>query len=232
LSGSAATWYGAPLGYNKLAKIVGIHCARAGQPTPAGGLGTFIAHSLRRTCLTNGANSGVVNGDTSLMAAGHTTKEGLKSYLGIDSQEREDITAGAFYGRGAANMLAAARAPPASARSAVDSPAEEPAAKRPASVVASCASPLTGPPQPRAPFAGPLQPGAAGPPPVAPLGGGGAIWPTQRSRAVQGSGIFDRPGICRGKSKDFGQLRFLNRKEFLVFFGCLGVGSGQAVACC
>jgi hypothetical protein len=111
LSGSAATWYGGPLGHNKLAKIVGIHCARTGQPTPAGGLGTFIAHSLSRTCLTNGENSGVVNGDTSLMAAGgHTTKEGLKSFLGIDSYERENITAGAFYGRGAAgipNMLAA-----------------------------------------------------------------------------------------------------------------------------
>jgi hypothetical protein len=41
---------------------------------------------LCRTCLTNGLNSGVVKGDTSLMAAGgHTIKEGLLSYLGIDT---------------------------------------------------------------------------------------------------------------------------------------------------
>ena len=199
------TWYGGPLGHNKLAKIVGIHCARAGMPTPAGGLGTFIAHSLRRTCLTNGANSGVVNGDTSLMAAGgHTTKEGLKSYLGIDSHERENITAGAFYGRGAANMLAAARAPPASARSAVDSPAEEPAAKRPASVLASCASPLTGPPQPRAPIAGPLQQVAEGPPPVAPLGGGGLFGQLSDLVRCKEAGYLTEPEFAAAKAKILG----------------------------
>ena len=49
------------------------------------------------------------------------------SYLGIDGHERGNITSAAFYGRGAANMLAAARAP---ARTAVESPGEEPAAKR------------------------------------------------------------------------------------------------------
>jgi hypothetical protein len=54
-----------------------------------------------------------------MAAGGQTTKEGLMSYLGIDEHERGNITAAAFYGRGAATVLAAARAP---ARTAVESP--------------------------------------------------------------------------------------------------------------
>ena len=73
------------------------------------------------------------------MAAGeHTTKEGLMSHLGIYGHERGNIMAAAFYGRGAAAVLAAARAP---ARTAVESPGEEPAAKRPPS------ADFAGPPQ-------------------------------------------------------------------------------------
>jgi hypothetical protein len=69
------------------------------------------------------------------------------SYLGIDGHERGNITAGAFYGRGAAAVLAAARVP---ALSAVESPGEEPAAKRPPSAVdlrAFSDSPFAGPPK-------------------------------------------------------------------------------------
>ena len=83
-----------------------------------------------------------------MAAGGHTTKEGLMSYLGIDGHERGNITAAAFYGRGAAAVLAAARAP---ARTAVESPGEEPAAKRPPSAAdlrAFSVSPLAGPPRP------------------------------------------------------------------------------------
>ena len=109
-----------------------------------------------------------------MAAGGHTTKEGLMSYLGIDGHERGKITAAAFYGRGAAAVLAAARAP---ARTAVESPGEEPAAKRPPSAENLRAFTSCGPPQlwpyAGANFAGPFQPHAASPGPAAQSDGGG-----------------------------------------------------------
>ena len=112
-----------------------------------------------------------------MAAGGHTTMEGLRSYLGIDGHERGNITAAAFYGRGAAAVLAAARAP---ARTAVESPGEETAAKRPPSsdnLLAFTVSPLAGPlqlwPYAGANFAGPFQPRAASPCPATQSYGGG-----------------------------------------------------------
>jgi hypothetical protein len=104
------------------------------------------------------------------MAAGrHTTKQGLMSYLGIYGHERGYITA--------ASVLAAARAP---VRTAVESPGEEPAAKRlpsAADLRAFGVLPLAGPPKlwpyAGATFAGPFQPRAASPGPAAQSDGGG-----------------------------------------------------------
>jgi hypothetical protein len=142
------TSYVRPLGHSSLAKISKKHCARAGQPSPPGGVGASHALSLFRKCLTNGQNSGVVKGDTNFMAArGHAAKEGLMSHLGVGGHQRGNIAVGALYVHGAAAVLAAARAP---ARSAVESPGEEPAAKRPPSAVdlwAFSDLPLAGPPQ-------------------------------------------------------------------------------------
>jgi len=134
------------------------------------------------------------------------------SYLGIDGHERVNITAAAFYGRGAAAVLAAARAP---ARTAVESPGEEPAAKRPPSadnLRAFTVSPLAGPPQlwpyAGANFAGSFQPHAASTGPAA-QSDGVFFWPTRRPRSVQGSGLFDGGGVHGGKSQDFGHRRSL-----------------------
>jgi hypothetical protein len=101
------------------------------------------------------------------------------SFLGIDGHEHGNITVGAFYGRGAAAMLAAEWAP---ARSAVEPPGKEPAAKQPSSAAGLRAfsdSPLAGPPRlwssAGEPFAGPLQPHAASPGPIAQSVDGGFL---------------------------------------------------------
>jgi len=111
------------------------------------------------------------------MAAGErSAKEDTMSFLGIDGHEHGTITTGALYGRGAAAVLAAERAP---ARSAVETPGEEPAAKQPPSAAGLRAfsdSPLAGPPRRWSyagePLAGPLQPRTASPGPVAQSVGG------------------------------------------------------------
>ena len=138
-------------------------------------------------------------------AGGYTTKEGLMSYLGIDGHERGNITAATFYGRGAAAVLAAARTP---ARTAVESPGEEPAAKRPPSAENLRAFTSCGPPQlwpyAGANFAGPFQPHAASPGPAAQSDGGGLFGQLGDLVRCKEAGYLTEKGLTAAKANILG----------------------------
>ena len=109
------SWYQAKngqIGHNTLAPVLKHYCTRIGKPTPAGGIGKWKPHGLRATGITNNAMAGT---DVPGMLAfgGHAGVAGLMHYITPDERKRLEMTAGAFHGRQAAEVLAA-RLPEAS----------------------------------------------------------------------------------------------------------------------